>query len=210
MTTKCSELDDLLFDATPLSMETAARHAAECLPCAETLAAWNDLSETAGSMRRTWRNDQLWPRIEWAIRAERKRSSRWMWQAAAALVLAAGLGGTMFQLIRVETRDAAFDRTILQVSALDEVERAERAHVKAIETLEGLTDARIEDAGTPLMVSYREKLMLLDDAIAECQSKIDSNRQNAHLRKQLLAMYTDKQQTLQDVLREDPSNVSTP
>ncbi len=51
--------------------------------------------------------------------------------------------------------------------------------------------------------------MLLDEAIAECQSNIDQNRQNAHLRKQLLSMYSDKQQTLQDVLRED-SHVSTP
>jgi hypothetical protein len=51
--------------------------------------------------------------------------------------------------------------------------------------------------------------MLLDDAIAECRANIDQNRQNAHLRKQLLAMYTDKQQTLQDVLRED-NHVSNP
>ena len=48
----------------------------------------------------------------------------------------------------------------------------------------------------------------LDDAIAECQSNIDRNRQNAHLRKQLLAMYSEKQQTLEDVLRED-TNVVT-
>ena len=51
--------------------------------------------------------------------------------------------------------------------------------------------------------------MLLDDAIAECQTNIDRNRQNAHLRRQLLTMYSEKQQTLQDVLRED-SDVSNP
>ena len=45
--------------------------------------------------------------------------------------------------------------------------------------------------------------MLLDDAIAECQAGIDQNRNNAHLRKQLLAVYSEKQRTLQDVLRED-------
>lgn len=210
MTTECEQLDDLLFDATPLSMETAARHAAECKTCAEILAAWNDLSQTAASMRTTWQNDQLWPRIERSIDAERWRSPSWWWQVAAAVVLTVGMGGTLFQLVREETREAAFDRIILQVSAMDEVERAERAHLKAIENLEGLTDARLEESGTPLLDSYKEKLMLLDDAIAECQINIDSNRQNAHLRKQLLAMYTDKQRTLQDVLREDSSNVSTP
>ena len=45
--------------------------------------------------------------------------------------------------------------------------------------------------------------MLLDDAIAECQANIDRNRQNAHLRRQLLAIYTEKQRTLQEVLREE-------
>jgi predicted transcriptional regulator len=209
MTIKCEQLDDLLLDATPLSMELAARHAEECASCAATLAAWYDLSSTAASLRTTWTNDTLWPRIERAIRAERKRSTpRWLWQAAAAVVLTVGLGGTMFQLVRQQTREAAFDRTILQISAMDEVERAERAHVQAIESLEELADARLDDAGTPLMISYKEKLMLLDDAIAECQSNIDRNRQNAHLRRQLLAMYSDKQQTLQEVLREDSTHAT--
>jgi hypothetical protein len=44
--------------------------------------------------------------------------------------------------------------------------------------------------------------MLLDDAIAECQANIDRNRENAHLRKQLLAIYSEKQRTLREVLRE--------
>ena len=57
------------------------------------------------------------------------------------------------------------------------------------------------------MVSYKEKLVLLDDAIAECQTNIEHNRKNAHLRGQLLAIYGEKQRTLQDVLRED-SHVS--
>ena len=43
---------------------------------------------------------------------------------------------------------------------------------------------------------------MLDDAIAECQTAIDKNRQNAYLRTQLLTMYSEKQRTLQDVLRE--------
>jgi len=53
------------------------------------------------------------------------------------------------------------------------------------------------------MVSYKEKLMLLDDAIAECQAGVRVNRQNAQLRRQLLSIYTEKQRTLQDVLREE-------
>lgn len=210
MTIQCEQLDDLLLDATPQSMELAARHAAQCAACAEMLAAWNDLSTTAGSMRKDWPSDLLWPRIERSLRAERKPAlPRWLWQVAAALVLTTGLGATMFYAVREQTRDAAFDHTILRLTALDEVERAERAHVDAIENLEQLTEAKLDAAETPLMISYKEKLMLLDDAIAECRANVDGNQQNAHLRRQLLAMYTDKQQTLQDVLREE-SNVPTP
>lgn len=211
MTITCSQFDDLLFDASPLAMETAARHAQECASCAETLAAWNELSSTAQGMRTTWNNDTLWPRIERALREEKKRRSpsRWLWQVAAALFITIGLGGTMFYALRTQNREAAFDNSILRVSALDEVETAEREHVRAIAKLEKLADPRLDDAETPLMISYKEKLMLLDDAIEECQTNIDRNRQNAHLRKQLLAMYSEKQQTLQDVLRED-FNVSAP
>lgn len=210
MTITCSQIDDLLFDGSPLAMETAARHAAGCAACAETLAAWNDLSATARSMRTTWENEMLWPRIERSLRAEKKRSpGRRLWQYAAAALLTVALGATMVRTVRMQTHDAAFDATIIRIGALDEVERAERAHISAIEALEDVAEARLDDPQTPLMVSYKEKLMLLDDAIAEVQANIDSNRQNAHLRRQLLAMYSEKQQTLQDVLRED-SHVSTP
>lgn len=215
----CSQFDNLLFDASPLAMETAARHALECPACAETLAAWNELSATAQSMRTTWTNETLWPRIERSLRDEsnralraetRRRSpSRRLWHAAAAVFITVALGATMFYALRLQNREAAFDRTILRLSALDEVERAEREHVRAIDRLEELTEAKLDSAETPLMISYKEKLMLLDDAIEECQTNIDRNRQNAHLRKQLLSMYSDKQQTLEDVLRED-SDVATP
>lgn len=210
MNVTCSQLDDLLFDASPLAMETAARHAQDCPACAEKLESWNDLSATARSMQTTWTSDMLWPRIERSIREEqRRRPVRRFRSFAAAAVLTLGLGGTMFYALRVQTHDAAFDEDILRITALDDVERAERAHLAAIENLEQLAEAKLEDADTPLIVSYKEKLMLLDDAIAECEANIEQNRQNAHLRKQLLAMYTEKQQTLHDVLRED-SNASTP
>jgi hypothetical protein len=205
----CTQLDDLLFDASPLAMEAAARHAAECDACAEKLAAWNDLTATAQTMRAGWENDLLWPRIERALHAERAAAPprrnwrRSILRTAAALLLTAGLGGTAYYAVRVQNRDAAFDRDILRLAALDEVERAEQVHVDAIRKLEALAEPRLEQAESPLLVSYKEKLMLLDDAIAECQANIDHNRQNAHLREQLLSMYTDKQQTLRDVLRED-------
>lgn len=209
MNITCNQLDDLLFDGSPLAMETAARHANDCETCAQKLAEWNEISSTAQSLRETWASDLLWPRIERSLRQEKRRTPLTrVWQYAAAVILTFGLGGTLWFGVRSQAHDAAFDKRILQVSALDQVERAESQHEQAIKQLERMAEAKLDESGSPLMVSYKEKLMLLDDAIAECQSNIDRNKQNAHLRKQLLAMYSDKQQTLEDVLRED-TNVST-
>jgi hypothetical protein len=173
------------------------------------LESWNDLSTTARSLRTTWPSDLLWPRIERSLREERRRPPVWVSvrRIAAAALLTAGLGGTMWYSLREQAHEAAFDRRIIQNSALDEVEKAENAHVAAIAKLEQLAENKLDESETPIMVSYKEKLMLLDEAIAECETAIDRNRQNAHVRKQLLAMYSEKQQTLEDVLRED-SHVS--
>jgi hypothetical protein len=180
----------------------------------EKLALWNqmsnEISETARSMQTSWQNDMLWPRIERALREERRSASRTqLWRIAAAFILTLGLAATTWYALRIRAHEAAFDKTILTEANTEKVDKAEVAYAAAIEQLEKSAEAKLDAAETPLMVSYKEKLMVLDDAIAECQVNIDRNRQNAHLRSQLLTMYREKQRTLHDVLREG-SNVSQP
>jgi hypothetical protein len=50
------------------------------------------------------------------------------------------------------------------------------------------------------MASYKEKLIVLDSAIDELRMEAGRNPSNAHLRYELLAMYQEKQETLQDIL----------
>ncbi len=202
MNTKCAEIDNLLLESDAFSMQKAAEHAKGCQACAEKLSAWNEISDVAHGMHTTWSNEMLWPRIERAIRADRRRSGVRMWQIAAALVLLVGIAAVTWRA-QQNMRAAEFDKAILRASAVEQVEQAEKTHLAAIDRLEKLAEPKLEEASTPLLVSYKEKLMLLDDAIAECQAAIDRNRQNAHLRKQLLAMYSEKQRTLQEVLREE-------
>ena len=126
MNITCTQLDDLLFDGSALAMETAARHAAECEACAQKLAEWNEIGDTAKSLHETWQSDLLWPRIERSLRSEKQRKPvRRIWQYAAAVLLTLGLGGTMWFSLREQNRDAAFDTRILRVEALDEVDRLE-------------------------------------------------------------------------------------
>ena len=201
MNVTCETFDNLLFEGDAFSMQVAAQHAKRCQACAEKLASWNEISDAAREMRTTWSNDMLWPRIDRAIRAEKRQSRARLWQIAAALLILATFGGVAWRAHQ-KMRAAEFDNAILRASAVDQVEAAEKAHIAAIDRMEKIAEPKLEDASTPLMVSYKEKLILLDDAIAECQTNIDRNRQNAHLRRQLLAIYSEKQRTLQEVLRE--------
>lgn len=199
MTIQCRDLDNLLLEGDAVSLATAAEHARTCDACMEALTSWNEITTTAKSLKTTWNNDLLWPRIERALKQEARR--RWVaaLQIAAALLVVVGIAAAAWRV----HRRADFDQHILGIAAVEEVERSEQAHLAAIERLERVAEPKLDDGATPLMVSYKEKLLLLDDAIAECQSNIDHNRQNAQLRKQLLAIYREKQHTLQDVLREE-------
>ena len=202
----CSEFEEHLAEGTPETMRLAAGHAATCPSCMETFTSWNELSDIAGSMRASWSSDLLWPRIERAIREgdvrQRPKRSDWL-RIAAAVTLIIGLGIMITYTLRVKSRETAFEMALIRQDVIEDVERTERDYEQAIKRLEEHAEARLEGNTSPLMVSYKEKLMLLDDAIAECQASIEENRNNAHVRKQLLTMYSEKQRTLKSVLREE-------
>jgi hypothetical protein len=198
MTIRCEQLDDLLLDGSEFAMATAAKHAESCEACREVLAEWNEISDTAKSMKASWQSDLLLPRIQRSMR----RDTSPLLRIAAAAVITMTIGGTAWYAMRDTNRDMAFDQKILNVAAVDEVERTEEAYLAAIDRLEKVAEPELESGDTELMTNYKEKLMLLDDAIAECQTNIEQNRQNAHLRRQLLSMYSEKQRTLQAVVRE--------
>jgi uncharacterized protein involved in exopolysaccharide biosynthesis len=84
------------------------------------------------------------------------------------------------------------------------VERTEVAYAKAIEKLEADAKPQLDKSNSSLMASYREKLLVLDSAIDELRLQAGQNPSNAHLRHQLLAMYQEKQETLQEVLETKP------
>jgi hypothetical protein len=72
--------------------------------------------------------------------------------------------------------------------------------MKAIDKLAAEAKPQLDAANTPLMDSYREKLLVLDGAIDELRMEAGQNPSNAHLRQQLLAMYQEKEGTLQEIL----------
>jgi hypothetical protein len=164
---------------------------------------------------RDYREDAgLWAKIETSLRekeGERVQLGFWEklgfrdelslgWKTALAgtLVLVLALSGVYVVRHRggAETGPSHF----LKISALAEVERTERDYMKAIDTLAAEAKPDLDSPTTPLMASYKEKLLVLDGAIDALRTEARRNPSDAHLRYQLLAMYQEKQQTLQEVL----------
>lgn len=131
--------------------------------------------------------------------------SRWAraLAVAASVAFLVALGAMAATIMNRRGERARFEQWVLQEAALRQVEDAERAHMASIDQLEKLVTPRLEQSSSPLAMSYREKLMLLDQAIAECEAEIEGNRMNAQVRRQLLAMYGEKQRTLQRVTQEN-------
>jgi hypothetical protein len=168
----------------------------------------DEIARAARGLRREWESPGLWPRIEAALSAEmaaeRRRARARAWFAVAAAAAVVVLGTTVALRGRAPRPDAApAERRLLTERALQEVERAEADYVRSIDALSRVAEPKVEEPDSPLMMSYREKLLLLDTAIAECRTRIDLNRFNARLRQELLSLYQEKQQTLQQLMKED-------
>jgi hypothetical protein len=172
----------------------------------------DEISRAARELRREWESPHLWPRIEAALSAEaagaerRPASARvraWLTLAAAAAVLVLGVTVLLRDRASRPAGPAEAERRLLTERALQEVERTEGDYVRSIDALSRVAESKVDEADSPLMMSYREKLLLLDSAIAECRARIDRNRFNARLRQELLSLYREKQRTLQQVMKED-------
>ncbi len=96
------------------------------------------------------------------------------------------------------------DKSLLKSSTLKEVESAESSYERAIDKLAAETKPQLENPATPLLANYHEKLLVLDSAIADLRAQAGLNPSNAQLRYQLLAMYREKQHTLEEVLEAKP------
>jgi hypothetical protein len=216
MNITCNDRERIFLGGTPEEWAALETHAAACSACREELNAWKHLSVSAVDLHQEWDSPALWPCIERAL-AEQSASSpsSWwgrlftgwtltslQWQTASAAILLFLLSASAIWFITGTNHyrpripaDALFnDRTVR------EVERAEAAYEQAIDKLGAQARPQLENAYTPLMASYREKLQVLDSAIADLQAQAGINPANGHLRRQLLAMYQEKQHTLEQVL----------
>ena len=214
----CKDRERIFEDGSTAEWAALEAHAAACPACAEEVRAWKSLSVAAKEMQDYAPNPELWTRIERALveedarKAQRAERKRWLsffpaisagWQTALAgafvLILTVSVGWKLLGPGGDVDRPQ-HDQSLLKSAALKEVESTERAYEKAIDKLAAEAKPQLEDPATPLMANYHEKLLVLDSAINDLRAQAGLNPSNAQLRFQLLAMYQEKQQTLEEVL----------
>jgi hypothetical protein len=213
MNVTCVDRERIFLDGSPEEWAALELHASTCAECAEELRAWKSLSVAAEELREYNHDPALWSRIESSLSAQTRQHSASLWQNLAfwrgipigwqtalagvlALVLAVS-GGYLY--LHRNPPNVAADK-LLKNSALANVEHTEREYMKAIDKLAADAKPELDSPDSPLMANYREKLVVLDSAIDELREEAGRNPSNAHLRYQLLAMYQEKQETLQEVL----------
>lgn len=215
MNVTCKDLARIFEDGTAEEWAALEAHAAGCAACAEEVRAWKSLSVAAKELQDYSAGPELWARIERALieedarKAQRTERKRWFsflpaisvgWQTALAGSFVLILTVCVTWIIREPIRDPGKKDSLLKSAALKEVESTEHAYEKAIDKLAAEAKPQLEDPATPLMASYHEKLLLLDSAIDDLRAQAGLNPSNAQLRFQLLAMYQEKQKTLEEVL----------
>jgi len=213
MNPTCRDRERIFKDGTPGEWAALEAHAGNCPACAEELNAWRSLSVAAGEMRDYTGSPSFWPRIERALAEQAARKTRrkgWLsllpgiplgWQTVMAgafvLVLTISAG---WMVVHRTTPPVEHDKSLLKSAALRNVESAEAAYLQAIDRLAQETEPQLLNPATPLLANYQEKLAVLDSAIADLRAQAGLNPSNAQLRYQLLAMYQEKQHTLEEVL----------
>jgi anti-sigma-K factor RskA len=219
MNITCNDRERIFLDGSPEEWTALEQHAATCAECAEELRAWKSLSVVAEELRDYQESPALWSKIGTALREEEQRRAArhsfwekfafWKgislgWQTALAGAFVVVLAVSGVYVLTHRNGPVPSDSKLLRNSALAEVERTERDYMKAIDHLSAEAKPQLDSPATPLMASYKEKLMVLDSAIEELRIQTGRNPSNAHLRYQLLAMYQEKQETLQEVLETKP------
>lgn len=179
-----------------------------------------ELAAAARSLHREWQSPDLWPAIaaEMAAvdRANRNAANRnesvkrRLWQVAAAAAVVVLAVSASLWMVRHGTRtgptvpqSASAAERLLSDEALSEVERAEAQYIASIEALARKTAAARDASASPVLANLRERLLVIDAAIADCRAEIERNRFNAHLRRQLLSIYQEKRRTLEQILEQE-------
>ena len=204
MIIQCSDLERAL--QSPELMPDARAHAETCEKCRRELFLWGEISRVAPQLREDWESPELWSRIRTTLMAEpakRTRSPKWRWGFVA---VAAAAAIVVVMILQPWRSNPPQSRDLLTEDALQDVQTAEAAYARSIDKLSAVAAPGLQQSPSPIAAAYREKLVVLDSAIADLKTNIESNRYNAYLQTELASLYREKQKTLQEWLEHAKRN----
>jgi hypothetical protein len=195
------ELDEL----DELDEASFRTHAAKCAECQAYLAQDTRLFALARTLQQPVETDQLWERIKTQLcDAQRKRFPGAIFGDRKSFYLAAAMVVVGIGLAYLTFKPPASPSLLLSESAVRKVEETEREYQRAIDELEIVALPQLAHMDTALAELYRERLSTIDAQIDRCRNALESNPDNAHIRRYMLAALQDKKETLQELLRYKP------
>jgi len=200
---QCGDLERAL--RTPELMPDARAHAERCEHCRTQLYLWAEISRVAPELHQDWESDRLWPRIQASLMAEPvKARSRFSPFLRLTLAAAATIALAVVLLYPRHTMPPADE--LLTDAALSQVQQAEAAYAASIANLAAVAGPELQKSPSPLSAAYREKLTMLDSAIAALKTTAAQNPYNAYLRSELASLYGEKKRTLEEWMKDAKRN----
>lgn len=209
MKTPCDAYETALIEEDAADLHALDSHREECGACREKSLLFERVRRTAPSLKREWESPDLLPRIQAAVQSARApKRPLWLPIGIAAGIAAYAVAMWISVQHPVPYRpDVGLleneKERLLPDETLKDVEKKEAAFVASIDALERRASPAFEQSASPLATSLKEKLVLLDAAIADCRREIGKNELNTNLRRELLAMYQEKKKTLQDIVNDE-------
>ena len=195
---QCNKFEDYLNDK--LDFGQLQDHVTSCDSCRKAFEIDTRIMDHSKILNNKLEIPDLWPSIERGIQKKKpvilkfSTRSRLILTAAAAFLLI-----TAVWVFISKQNDNRYDRILTQ-QAFEKVIEAEEKYLDAIQNMEDLAYQQLDDTTIQLAQLYRNKLSLIDRQIQNCQSALESNPANSHIRKYLMAALQDKQQTLEEIL----------
>jgi hypothetical protein len=197
----CYKFEDYLKEK--IDLDELKIHIKSCDKCKRAFRLDNQILKGSRSLNDKLVVPDLWSVIEEKIETDKpfiikfKRNKRLLFAAAATFLIV-----TTIWLFNI-TFDQKPSIRILSDQTLQKVIQAESSYIEAIDELESLAYAELEDTTEPLAQLYRNRLSLIDHQIQNCKKALETNPANSHIRRYLMAALQDKRKTLEEILKAD-------
>jgi len=197
---KCNQYEK--FELGNISPSEFELHMKSCSLCREAVHQDEQILHAAAGLNENLQIPDLWPGIELKLKDEQKKNifsfpvlRNHFFKIAAAFLIGTSVVTYMYFSPKPEYQ------TILDTTALQEVEQKENEYIRAINRLEKVALVRMDNFDINLALLYRDKLETIDSQIERCKDALESNPANTHIRRYLLAALDDKKETLREMLQ---------